>query len=433
MSLTVTAGPAADSMADATLANVEALASGRSPIDVFLDHNPATKARFEAVGRSKRRPAMPSMESMRQPNHIAQATRRGGTGTRRATLTPAKSVAKKRPRFLDYPLTPTGVLTFMAGRAGVSKSTLALYRAALATRGLLEGDWKHMPVNVVVSGIEDSMSMQRMRLEAAGADLSRVSFLTMRDGDGPDGGVRIPDDLPQIEAAFIEHNVRLWIIDPITSAMDGDSNKRDDVRRALDPLAEMADRLGIAVIGILHFNKGGGYASDKISGSHAFRDVIRSLLLVARDDDNGDCVVTVDKSSYTTAQGESYSYALISQDVTDDDGQSFAVPKVTGFMPTSRSVDEVINRNITQDATDAPRAERGEVLEWLIDFLQDGPAPYREIATAASAEGYSKRQLTNARERSSNPWVVTVPDPDYQGRGQKRLWKLSDTDPKADN
>ncbi|WP_190973047.1 AAA family ATPase [Bifidobacterium rousetti] len=432
MSLTISAGPAADRMADRTLANLEKIAAG-SPIDTYLDAHPETKAKFEQVGRSKRRPPMPSVKDMQQPRHDVLPPKTPRQPERRVALTPAGSVAKKRPRFLDDPMIPTGVITLMAGRSGVSKSTLSLSRAALATRGLLDGDWKHVPVNVAVSGIEDSLSMQRMRLEAAGADLTRVSFLTMRDGDGPDGGVRIPDDLPQIEAAFTASHVGLWIIDPITSAMDGDSNKRDDVRRALDPLADMADRLGIAIVGILHFNKGGGYASDKISGSHAFRDVIRSLLLVAKDDENGDCVVTIDKSSYTTAQGISYSYGIISQDVTDDDGQAFAVPKITGFMPTERSVDEVINRNITQDATDAPRTERGEVLEWLTEYLREGPAPYKEIATAASAEGYSKRQLTNARERSSDPWIITEPDPEYEGRGQKRVWKLSYTDPKADD
>ncbi|MBW3079445.1 AAA family ATPase [Bifidobacterium simiiventris] len=345
-------------------------------------------------------------------------------------LVPASTVAKQRPRFLDYPMIPTGTLTLMAGRAGVSKSTLSLYRAALATRGLLDGDWKGKPATVAISGIEDSKSIQRMRLEAAGADLDRVRFLSMldtnSDGNGTDTGVRLPDDLPALADSFRAEGVRLWIIDPITSCMDGDSNKRDDVRRALDPLAALADDLDMAIVGILHFNKGGGYASDKISGSHAFRDVIRSLVLIAKDDDNGDCVATIDKSSYTTAQGTSYSYGLMSVDVADDHGETFAVPKVTGFMKTERDVNEVINRNIQAAGGDTTHTERGEVLEWLTDYLKDGPVAFKDIAAAANVEGYSRRQLTNARERSDGR-IITVPDPTYEGRGQKRLWALADT------
>ena len=89
-----------------------------------------------------------------------------------------------------------------------------------------------------------------------------------------------------------------------------------DVRRSLDPLAATAQELGIAIIGILHFNKGGGYASDKVSGSHAFRDTVRSLILVAKDDETGECVVTLDKSSYTPQQGASYKYTLAPRFIT---------------------------------------------------------------------------------------------------------------------
>ncbi|MBT1176996.1 AAA family ATPase [Bifidobacterium callimiconis] len=343
---------------------------------------------------------------------------------RRAELTPASKISKKAPRFLDNPMIPTGVITLCAGRAGESKSTFCLYRASLATKGQLEGDWKGTPCNVVISGIEDSQSMQRMRLEAAGADLDRVMFLTM-DGHS---GVSIPDDLDTLKPLFRERDIRMWMIDPITSAMDGDSNKRDDVRRALDPLAQFAEELDIAIVGILHFNKGGGYASDKISGSHAFRDVIRSLLLIAKDADNGDCVLTIDKSSYTTAQNTSYSYALHGVDIADDDGKTFSVPTVSGFMPTDRTVGDVINKNMTMDAP-TERAEKGEVIQWLTDFLQDGPAPFEEIRKAAKEEGYTPKQLSHARDRASDPWIVSERDPTYEGRGQRRLWMISQTNP----
>lgn len=154
-----------------------------------------------------------------------------------------------------------------------------------------------------------------------------------------------------------EHDVKLLVIDPITSCIDGNTDKRDDVRRSLDPLAATAQELGIAIIGILHFNKGGGYASDKVSGSHAFRDTVRSLILVAKDDETGECVVTLDKSSYTPQQGASYKYTLAPRFITDDDGERMEVPIIAGFTPTDTNVNEVINRNVTGGDTTGRAAD----------------------------------------------------------------------------
>lgn len=350
---------------------------------------------------------------------------------RHAQLIDAARTRMVRPRFLDNPLIPSGVLTLIAGRAGVSKSTLSINRAALATRGRLNGDYEGRPVNVCFSGIEDSASMQKARLIAADANLTRVKFLTItdtRNGTSVETGLSIPRDLPEIRDLLKDAGIRLWVIDPITSCIPGDTNKRDDVRAALDPLAALAADLDIAIVGILHFNKGGGYASDKVSGSHAFRDAVRSLILVSKDDETGDVVMTVDKSNYTTAAGTSFSYALSSCDVTDDDGQTMSVPVVTGLMPTERTVNEIINRNMAP-AQDTPRTSANEIIDWLTEFLRDGPAAFTDIMRAATPEGYTRRQIRHAQETAADPWIMSEPDPAYQGRGQRRLWRLSATRP----
>ena len=347
---------------------------------------------------------------------------------RRIALTRACDVKVERPVFLHNPLVPTKVLTLIAGRAGVSKSTLSIDIAAKATLGKLTGDWQHQPVTVAFAAIEDDMGMQKARLQAAGADMNRVLFLTVddtRDGNTVSTGLQLPDDTATLRDTLREHDVKLLVIDPITSCIDGNTDKRDDVRRSLDPLAATAQELGIAIIGILHFNKGGGYASDKVSGSHAFRDTVRSLILVAKDDETGECVVTLDKSSYTPQQGGSYKYTLAPRFITDDDGERMEVPIIAGFTPTDTNVNEVINRNVTGGDTTG-RAADNEVADWLTAYLaENGPTNCKQIAAdAKDAEGYTFKQLQHARERLTSPRVIARKDPTYTGRGRRSLWEL---------
>src|SRR5690606_20871353 len=89
----------------------------------------------------------------------------------------------------------------------------------------------------------------------------------------------LPMDLDIVRQAIRETDAALLIIDPLTSTMGGDHYKPADVRRAMDPLAKLAQEMNIAIVGIVHFNKGSGNASNKVSGSHAFRDAVRSVLL----------------------------------------------------------------------------------------------------------------------------------------------------------
>ncbi len=78
--------------------------------------------------------------------------------------------------------------------------------------------------------------------------------------------------------------MRLLVVDPVVSAVAGDSHKNGDVRRALQPLVDLARSLDVAVLGISHFSKGGGSGADPVSrvvGSIAFTAVARVLLIAA--------------------------------------------------------------------------------------------------------------------------------------------------------
>jgi RecA-family ATPase len=85
-------------------------------------------------------------------------------------------------------------------------------------------------------------------------------------------------------------NVRLIIVDPIVSAVQGDSHKNAETRRGLAPLVELASHIGAALIGITHFSKGtsGREPIERITGSLAFGALARVVLIAAKESDGED-------------------------------------------------------------------------------------------------------------------------------------------------
>ena len=72
-------------------------------------------------------------------------------------------------------------------------------------------------------------------------------------------GVRLDrlKDIPELVRAAKEiGNIALVIVDPIVNVVAGDSNKNAEVRRSLQPVADLAEELAAAVLGISHYTKG---------------------------------------------------------------------------------------------------------------------------------------------------------------------------------
>ena len=99
------------------------------------------------------------------------------------------------------------------------------------------------------------------RLIAANADRSKIHLVeAVREAD--EKGRRtfnLQTDLQLLEEKIAElGDTAAVIIDPASAYMgkNVDSHNDQSVRGVLAPVAEMANRLGIAVISIMHFNKG---------------------------------------------------------------------------------------------------------------------------------------------------------------------------------
>lgn len=269
--------------------------------------------------------------------------------TRTLALTPLSLVRPQRQTFLWNRRIPMGTATIFAGRGGEGKSTFSLWLASAVTRGLLQGEFEGSPQNVLLVGHEDDLgTVVRPRLDAAEAVMDRINAMTIKthvEGMEMNEVPSIADDLPRIRQAIEETNAKLIIVDPLTSMMDGANlDKTSEVRKALNPFTTLAGEMNVAVVALMHFRKGQGDTRDLLSGSHAFRDTARSVILFATDDETGERVGTVDKSNYSESRGDSFAFRLVSSLIPVDDGTQAEVARVDYLGDSTISVSDIVNK-----------------------------------------------------------------------------------------
>ena len=112
--------------------------------------------------------------------------------------------------------------------------------------------------------------------------------------------------------------------------------------------------------------------------------------------------------------------------VDTDDGGRETVGIVQRLDPTDLTVDQIRReRGQASQSGEDKRRTTEEVLDWITDYLSEGPAPFSEIKKAAQQqEGYTASQLRNAKDRSDGR-IATRKDESNHGRGAAALWYLT--------
>ena len=198
----------------------------------------------------------------------------------------------------------------------------------------------------IIAGEDDPEAALVPRLQAAGANMDLVVLM---DGRAEDGKVfwsehpTVERHLGPLKETLIETGARVLIVDPVVSMQSGSSNSLSDVRRDLDPFVKFAKELDIALIWVHHFNKGQGHASDRMSGSHAYRDIPRSVLLLAKDEDSGERMLSHDKSNYGELQ-PSLAFAIATAEIPVGDGDVTQVGRAQYLGESELDVQDIVGR-----------------------------------------------------------------------------------------
>jgi len=200
-------------------------------------------------------------------------------------------VAPRAVRWLWPGRVPLGKLTVLDGDPGLGKSTVVLDLAARVSRGAplpddSLGDLRGAASVVLLCDEDGIADTVRPRLEAAGADLTRVVAVTAVPGPRGLRPPRLPFDSLAIIRIVNAHAARLLVVDPLMAYLDAAVTAYRDqtVRAALAPLTLLADRAGVAVVVVRHLTKTGAASSlYRGGGSIGIIAAARSGLLVALD------------------------------------------------------------------------------------------------------------------------------------------------------
>ncbi|AKQ56401.1 Uncharacterised protein [Bordetella hinzii] len=337
-------------------------------------------------------------------------------------LTQATDVIEKSVEWLWPGWLARGKLTILAGDAGCGKTTLALGLAATVTAG---GYWPdgapHRDVgNVLIwSGEDDAADTLKPRLAACGAECSRVFFIDgLIDTQGKTQPFDPATDTPGlIDAVAQIGGASLLIVDPIVSAVAGDMHRSNDVRRALQPLVDLAEAQGCAVIGISHLRKGsdGTKPQDRVIGSQAFGALARTVLMAAKKEEENIRVLARAKNNLALDDG-GVSYTVESY-ILDSGIETTRVLWGGRIEGSAREILGTVEHQPEGGASDL-----ADAVQFLRDLLSDGPVPVKAIRADATDAGYSWATIRRA-QKEINAQAIKEGQPG-SGSKQRWIWRL---------
>jgi putative DNA primase/helicase len=292
-----------------------------------------------------------------------------------------------------------GKLHLLAGSPGTGKTTLSLSIAATITKsGPFPCGSQSSGGSVLMWTGEDDLADSIVpRFMACGGCPERLHFV--KGTLGPDGET-CPFDPAQhmdrlIAKAKTIEDLKLLILDPVVSAVTGDSHKNSETRRALQPLVEFAATVGAAVLGITHYSKGtaGRDPAERVTGSLAFVAVSRLVMVTAKPREEGQRWRLVRAKSNIGPDGGGFEYDLVQAPLGDG---IYGQGVVWGHVLDGTARALLAEVEAPDEPRAAPALEAAQT--WLQQFLGTGAAAVTAIQKFAAAMGHKWATVRRAAD-----------------------------------
>jgi putative DNA primase/helicase len=313
-----------------------------------------------------------------------------------------------------------GKQTLIGGDPGVGKSQIVIDMIARITRGSSWPDGGRAPLGncMILSAEDKAKDTLCPRLDAAGADLSRVPIIqSVAEFDGKRRSFNLANDLELLARAVDKvGNVAMIMIDPVKAYLGGkvDSHRTTDVRAILEPLDRFADDHKVAIVCITHPPKAAqSKAINSFTGSLAFAAAAR-MAFVAIDDPEDplsglQMLLPVKNNIGPMAPGLAYRRIGC---VTEKGIQTTHV--VWDPKPVKISANDAMR---AADGGGGGKAARQEAEDFLKADLADGPKSALDLTETAKALGISERTI----DRVKKELRIKASKDGYQGQWQ---WTL---------
>lgn len=394
------------------------LGIGEDVIEWLAAHPEATGGDIEAL------PMLAANSPARGEYQPGDENAPAGEYARNVDLIRASDVTPEAIAWLWNGWLAAGKMHVFGGAPGTGKTTISMGLAATVTTG---GRWpdgtRSIVGNVVIwSGEDDPADTLIPRLALSGADLSRVYFIAeIREGNERRSFDPARDMEPLRRKLAEIGGVKLLIVDPVVSAIAGDSHKNAEVRRGLQPLVDLAGSMRCALLGITHFSKGTGGRDpvERLTGSLAFGALARVVLVAAKHQEEGDDGRTVRlfcraKSNIGPDDG-GFEYDLHQAELKTHPG-IFASSVLWGEAVEGAARELLANADATGD--DGEGGTMSDAKRFLSDLLADKPMPTKAIKADAEGAGYSWATIRRAQKAlgitptksgMNGGWLWTLP------------------------
>jgi hypothetical protein len=320
----------------------------------------------------------------------------------------AADVRMESVQWLWHHRLPLGKLSIIVGHPGLGKSQLTMWLAAAVTQGWEFPDGAPAcPTGsvVILSGEDGTQDTITPRLAAAGAVLERCHIIRSVRVKGKSRLFTLERDLEALDTLLSKMgDVVLVVLDPLSVYMGkADQHNAGEVRQVLAPFATLMERHGCAGVVVSHFNEGSGDASGgalmRLAGSGAFGAAARAVhgVLVDPEQDGQQVFLPVKANLAPPMPGLMFTTTQVVLDAQDSKGYAIQASRID-WLPgvCLADADELLNR---KPASQERETEQQRAATLLLELLQAGPVPVKELQDSASGHGLSWRTVERAKQQ----------------------------------
>lgn len=306
--------------------------------------------------------------------------------------------------WLWYPYIPAGKITLLQGDPGDGKSTMMMNLISCLTNAGFTPDGQKIavPKRVIYQCSEDGVADTiKPRLEASGADCSKVAFID-------EELISLTLDDEKLRDAIIDFKASLVVIDPFQAYLGDDvyMSSARKIRKLMQRLNIWASTYNCAIVLIGHMNK-------KENSKELYRglgsiDIVaaaRSVLQVSRKDEDSSIRYMKHVKSSLAAKGRDISFEI-------DADRGF---QWLGCVGTAEGT-IADNSGNTEDIK--PLSKDEMLANLLIKKLEDGPVRATEIQSEFIEIGIGMKALKRVKK------IVGIKSIRKQGQW---FWSMSDS------